>query len=287
MIECPACHQGSDWVDFRCPCCHFQLPLVGGFPSLIARDPPEGGFSADFFRQIAPMEARHFWFIERNTLILEALARHGKAISDFMEIGCGTGFVLDAIHQAYPDWHLLGTELFSEGLEVAAERIQGVPLIQMDARQSPFRAHFDAIGLFDVLEHIKEDDQVLRMIERALRPRGLLLLTVPQHPWLWSHTDEMAFHVRRYRRKDLERQLKAAGFSILETTSFMSLLLPLMLLSRVFSRRSDDPHAELRLSPRLNGFLGRVLAVERLLRQQRLKLPFGGSLLIVAARSAP
>lgn len=55
----------------------------------------------------------------------------------------------------------------------------------------PFRKEFDTIGVFDVLEHVHEDEQILAQMHRAVHPDGGgIMLTVPQHPWLWSPTDE-------------------------------------------------------------------------------------------------
>ena len=68
----------------------------------------------------------------------------------------------------------------------------------MDARNIPFRDEFDVIGAFDVLEHIDEDVAVIDEVRKALRPGGGFLMSVPQHPALWSQQDERAFHVRRY-----------------------------------------------------------------------------------------
>ena len=49
---------------------------------------------------------------------------------------------------------------------------------------------------FDVIEHIDEDEMVLTQMYKALQPNGGMILTVPQHPFLWSNQDEFACHVR-------------------------------------------------------------------------------------------
>ena len=86
-------------------------------------------------------------------------------------------------------------------------------------------------------------------MHRAVRPAGGVLLTVPQHPWLWSNTDEVALHVRRYQSGELERKVQAAGFRILFSASYTALLLPLMAASR-FRRmsKSDSLYREFELS---------------------------------------
>ena len=92
---------------------------------------------------------------------------------------------------------------------------------------------------------------------------GGIILTVPQHPWLWSQADTYAHHVRRYIKQDLITKLQQTGFKVVKVTSFVSLLLPLMLLSRLNQRSSKnyDPTSELKISGTLNYFLEDVWKV--------------------------
>jgi len=157
----------------------------------------------------------------------------------------------------------------------------------MDARQIPFVDEFDVIGAFDVLEHIEEDELVLREIHKALKPGGGMMLTVPQHQFLWSPTDELACHVRRYEALDLKQKLKSAGFSLKRVTSFVSLLFPLMVASRLRQKKSKEPVdelAELKISGLANTALEKVLDFERWLIRLGLNFPVGGSLLAVAKK---
>src|SRR4030095_1631809 len=108
------------------------------------------------------------------------------------------------------------------------------------ARRIPFRGEFDVIGAFDVLEHIKEDEEVLAQMYQATRPRGGVLLTVPQHSFLWSEVDDYSRHVRRYSASELKAKVKRAGFETLRTTSFVSLLLPVMFISRLRQRSAHQ-----------------------------------------------
>ena len=113
------------------------------------------------------------------------------------------------------------------------------------------------------------------------------MVTVPQHPFLWSEYDVRARHVRRYRAADLRAKVMEAGFEIVKMTSFVTLLMPLMFASRLARRAPDrnyDPLSELRIAPWLNWTLEQALDLERLLIRAGLNLPVGGSLLLVARR---
>ena len=104
--------------------------------------------------------------------------------------------------------------MFLEGIDFANARVPDADLFQMDARQIPFREEFDVIGAFDVFEHIDQDQTVLEQMHAAVKPGGGIIVTVPQHRWLWSMVDEYSFHRRRYRRMELLQKVKAAGFEV-------------------------------------------------------------------------
>jgi SAM-dependent methyltransferase len=284
---CLAC--GSDRCDDRwvCPDCGSRPDSIDGFTAFaptLATD--YEGFDQDFFGQLAALEPSSFWFRARNQLILWALSTYFPDARCILEIGTGTGYVLSGIREMLPDADLHGSEIFAAGLAFAARRVPTATLYQMDARHIPFRDHFDVIGAFDVLEHIEQDVAVLDEVARALRPGGGFIATVPQHPSLWSAQDDHALHVRRYAARDLRRKVEATGLRVLRMTSFVSLLLPLMLLSRARMRK-EAPGAEIDVmgdlrQPRLvDAGLGAVMAIERQLIRAGASLPVGGSLLLV------
>lgn len=243
-------------------------------------------FDPAHFARLRALEERSFWFAGRSDLIEWAFARYFGRAADFMEIGCGTGYVLSRMHLAFPNLALSGSELLDEGLACARDRLHGVARLEKaDATALSCIGAFDAMGAFDVIEHIEDDARVLMNIRNALRPGGGLLVTVPQHEWLWSSTDVAACHVRRYTRKALRAKLHDAGFEVLRMTSFVSLLLPAMLLAR---RRSGEGmaevEAELALPAPLNAIGAATLWLERMAIRAGIDLPAGGSLLAVARK---
>jgi SAM-dependent methyltransferase len=249
---------------------------------------PHQGYDPTAFARMAELEPRSWWFRSRNRLIEQTVRAFFPRARSVLEIGCGTGYTLGALRSALPAADLTGTELFQEGLDVARGRWPHLRLAQADARALPFNADFDLVGAFDVLEHIDDDAAALHEAYRVLRPGGGLILTVPQHRWLWSPADDYGHHERRYTRRQLISAVSTAGFSIARVTSFVTALLPLMAASRAY--RSDpadfDPSAEFQI-PRVIDRSFEVLAgAERALIARGVSLPAGGSLLLVARRSA-
>lgn len=263
-----------------------RIDGVPCYAPTLARE--SSGFRPERYARLAQLEDSNFWFRARNELIVHVLRKYFPHARNMLEIGCGTGYVLRGIIRAIPHLDLHGSELFLQGLKFAAERLPNADLFQMDAREIPYEGEFELIGAFDVIEHIQEDEVVLRHIHRALAPGGGAVFSVPQHPALWSARDESACHVRRYRRHELERKLHANGFRVAFSTSFVSLLLPLLALSR-WSKRppasSEEVDGEFTPAPLLNSALYHVLHFESLLIRGGVRFPAGGTRLVVATKA--
>jgi SAM-dependent methyltransferase len=288
MIRCPGCSRLHDSQHDACEHCGFRPQVIDGQPAWAADVAYSSeGFKAEYFGNLARLEAGNFWFRARNALLTWALRRYFPEMASFLEIGCGTGFVLSGVAKAFPGTRLVGSEVFSAGLGFAAERVPSATFVQMDARRMPYEDEFDVVGAFDVIEHIAEDEAVLANVLRAVRPGGGVLLTVPQHPWLWSAADEYAHHARRYTARELHAKVQGAGFRILRSTSFVTLPLPAMMLSRIANRDVSkfDPVAELTVPPLLNTALETALRAEQVAIRCGLSLPVGGSRLVVARRT--
>jgi len=244
------------------------------------------GMDPRSFDMLSRIEAEHFWFVARNELIVGLADKFFPEARSFLEVGCGNGAVLRAVAQSRPWRRLVGSELHPSGLTHARARLPAdVEFVQMDARNIPAHDVFDLTGAFDVIEHIEDDEGVLRGMRAATRRGGGIMIAVPQHPWLWSHVDDISYHQRRYRRGELEAKLRRNGFEVLFSTSYTSLLLPLMMASRLKGRGKDNNEEierEFTLDPRINGPLTAILRAEVRLTLAGLRWPAGGSRVAVA-----
>jgi SAM-dependent methyltransferase len=257
-------------------------------------------FDTVLFSYLVKIEDQHFWFRTRNHVI-RALIR--QLVKDFppgyrvLEIGCGTGNVLREISIACPHGLVVGTDLYLDGLKFAKKRVD-IPLVQADLHALPFESKFNLVGLFDVIEHIPNDEEVLQHLNCMIGSGGYLFLTVPAHPALWSYFDEGSHHCRRYRQSELETKLRLAGFEIEFITPYMAIIFPLVWLARKFTslvkgRESvtiEDATtltlAEFTVTPVVNPILTWLLSFETQILARRRKLPFGTSLLVLAQKLA-
>ncbi|MBL1173958.1 class I SAM-dependent methyltransferase [Pantanalinema sp. GBBB05] len=288
MKICYSCSERFNHATWICPACGYQPKKINchwAFAPEIAQI--GNNYEISFFPELFKLEEKNFWFRSRNRLIIWALKKFFPQSRKILEIGCGTGFVLAGLEQALPHVSLAGSELYVEGLNFAARRLSRTELFQMDACKIPFEAEFDVIGAFDVLEHIETDIKVLAEMYRSVSVGGGIVLTVPQHPWLWSYADDYAHHIRRYRANELKIKVERVGFKVVKMTSFVSLLLPLMLASRLQQQQpmtNYDPTSELRINGLLNKVLENLLSVEHWLIRSGISFPAGGSLLLVAIK---
>jgi SAM-dependent methyltransferase len=72
---------------------------------------------------------------------------------------------------------------------------------------------FDAVVSGEVLEHLADDATAVREFARALRPGGVLAVSVPANPWRYDWTDRWAGHERRYTAEGLRSLLEDAGLT--------------------------------------------------------------------------
>jgi SAM-dependent methyltransferase len=240
------------------------------------------------------MEQRHFWHIGRRELILDIMRRNipNLAKARMLEVGCGNGSVLAFLKRNGIE--VEGGDVFMEGLAFCRQRVNSVPLYQLDVMALPFRNEFDVVGLFDVLEHIDDDTGALREIGQVLKQRGMLLITVPAQQFLWSYFDESSNHKRRYRKDELLAKMEQAGFTVKKISYYMFFLFPVLAAIRLIGnikkhegKENKKPtigaSLETNTIPILNeAFLG-LLRLEKFLLRY-FNLPFGASLVVLAEK---
>ncbi len=234
------------------------------------------------------VERTHWWFGARRDIVLAVLARHVRPGARILDVGCGTGFFLEAASGRYDAW---GVDPSPTAVRLCRERgltqvLEGV------ADPLPVSGAFDAILFLDVLEHLDDDRGALIEARRHLAPGGIVLATVPAFMRLWSDHDVVNQHRRRYSRGQLARLLAAAGLAVDQLTYFNSYLFPAAAGERLARRVLRRPsHALLPVPPGpVNRLMHRVFAAERhrLARPRPGGFPVGLSVLGVAhAAGAP
>ncbi len=234
-------------------------------------------------------DEHHWWYRGRRRVLRAALERcqvpHDARLLD---AGCGSGRTLDDLARLGT---VSGVDLSPDS--VAAARARGHEDVRVAAvEELPFDdATFDVVTCLDVIEHTPDDRRTLTELRRVTRPGGVLIVTVPAHPRLWSGHDVVNRHFRRYRRRDLRAAAVGAGWDLQLDTYFNSLLLgPAAVIRGLQSRRDprEESASDLELTPPgLDRLLEAPIAAEAALIRAGGRVPFGLSLLAVLRAPVP
>ncbi len=112
---------------------------------------------------------------------------------------------------------------------------RGYEAVYATADAIPVGSAYDVVGAFDVVEHTEDDAAFVRTMHEHLTPGGVLLITVPAFPFLWSKHDEAHMHYRRYTVRTLRQLVTNAGFSVHYTKYWNVTLFAPAAVLRVFN----------------------------------------------------
>ena len=166
------------------------------------------------------------------------IERH-QLTGPFLEVGCGTGDVSE--HLARKGWRGRAIDFSPAAVAQARARLAGYRDVEVEQMAlADVRGSYACIVLWDVLEHIEDDDAALADIARLLAPGGQVLIAVPSNPREWRWDDDFYGHFRRYTVDDLTRKLAGAG---LEPQTFWDFTWPWFWAMRRVYTRVNRPRA--------------------------------------------
>jgi 2-polyprenyl-3-methyl-5-hydroxy-6-metoxy-1,4-benzoquinol methylase len=135
-----------------------------------------------------------------------------------LDVGCASGLFLEAM-QGYAGWKVEGVELNQTAARATSARL-GVPIFAGPIEHAQFlEGSFDAITMWDVLEHLHNPVASLHEIRRILKPGGALFVRVPNAASYvarlcgryWSGYD-LPRHMTLFTPRTLAQALAHTGF---------------------------------------------------------------------------
>ncbi|HZP99795.1 MAG TPA: methyltransferase domain-containing protein [Reyranella sp.] len=240
------------------------------------------------YERMHAVEDRMWWFRGLRTLVAQMLVRTLSGLSvegTVLDAGCGTGGMLGLLGASVAGRSTMGLEFDSIAASLAAGKSRR-PVAVGSVHEMPLRAGaLAAYVSLDVFCHGNVDPQrALGEAHRCLAPGAILVLNLPAYQWLLSAHDKRVHNVRRFRRGQVRILLADHGFRVVRSSYWNTLLFPLMLLHRLTER--VDAESDVRDFPGwIDALFAMALAIERALIGFGISLPFGGSLLVVAARN--
>jgi SAM-dependent methyltransferase len=117
-------------------------------------------------------------------------------------------------------WEVVGLERSTEAT-AAAREAYGLPVFSGEVASLEAEPAFDLVVMFQVLEHMTHPAQVLRDCARVLKPRGTLVVSLPNFgSWQaqlfgshWLHLD-VPRHLVHFTPASLALALRRAGFEV-------------------------------------------------------------------------
>ncbi|GAC1661771.1 MAG: hypothetical protein NVS9B4_14480 [Candidatus Acidiferrum sp.] len=192
---------------------------------------------ADKWFEIATVD--HFW-IRRRFEVLRRMA--GDLISgagEMAEIGCGHGLLQRQIEDAYGK-EVSGFDLNEYALKQSISRRSRICCYDIFQKEPALRERFSVIFLFDVLEHIAEEDQFLKAVLFHLAPNGKIIVNVPAGQWAFSSYDEAAGHVRRYVAGTLQATSERNHLEVQQWSYWGMPLVPTLVLRKLWLMGKQD-----------------------------------------------
>jgi hypothetical protein len=182
----------------------------------------------------------HFW-IRRRFDVMDRLAgsliRNAHSIG---EIGCGNGLVQKSIEDHYGK-AVAGFDLNEHALKQNLSRLSPCYCYDVHQRAEEFRAKFDVLLLFDVLEHIEDESAFLQSVKFHISRSGVLIVNVPALQALYSKYDKAAGHYRRYRASGLSEVLAKNGLAVRAATYWGAPLTPVLAVRKaMLAMRRDE-----------------------------------------------
>lgn len=235
------------------------------------------------------IEDTSYWFKHRRDCIDILINKYCKNFGSFADIGGGNGFL--TLHLQNNRFDAVLIEPAYEAVNNAKTRgVKNIICANIeDFNKTEIK--FDYAGVFDVLEHVKNNKEFLNSISNTMNKGGKLFITVPAFNILWSREDDLIGHQRRYTKKILCRELECLGFVKLRTAYFFSFLfLPVFFLRTIptkfkFIKSNQSEMKDNYEYSVKNKFVSFILkcftSAELFAIKKNLYIPFGSSILAV------
>lgn len=289
MIICPVCKHPLIDENHKLLCmkCGKTVKSQNGNLEFFISDEQSSYYPEEGIENLSQVDEQYFWFRIRNKMILFLLKRFCDKRRNFIEIGPGNCRMASTLIKL--GFEVSVADIFRKSLKIA-ENTGVNKRYLMDITKTPFRNHFDIVGLFDVIEHIDDDILVMKNVGKMLKQSGLVILTVPAHDWLWSRIDTISGHKRRYTLKRVQKILSDNGFEVVFSSHFFVSILPLLFLRKIMNPDSDSETEKKELEkdffymPYIINNILYYISFFELFLLKFFHFPFGGSIVAVGRK---
>ena len=158
------------------------------------------------------------------------LAELNGGRGSLLDVGAGTGLFVEAARRA--GWNATGIETSAAGVRIAS-RLTSAPVTQRRLEDVDESGVYDAVTMWDVLEHIADPRAALVICRRLLKPRGLVAISLPNMAGFkarmlgkrWRYYRREFGHLSHFSPRTLSELLRQSGYStlVIRTAGFFNL----------------------------------------------------------------
>jgi SAM-dependent methyltransferase len=231
-----------------------------------------------------------WWAVGRRAILKSLLDRREirqRKLGNILEIGCGSGGDLSLLSRYGKVW---GLERSTALAQRARDRGVAVEVFSdPDSLDRDVPPDIDLFCMFDVLEHIEDDNGFVQGLSKRNPKEHFYLLSVPAYQFLYGPHDELLHHFRRYSKKGLAKLLWENGYELVSGGYYMFFLFPLAIASRLMEALRARLGIEVtkvnigRVAAPVNWLFIKLLRLEAFLGRF-IRFPFGLWIVVLARR---
>jgi len=245
----------------------------------------------EYLRKYYSFERNHWWFLIREKIIRQQLNKSlpVNAHLKILNVGAATGKSSQMLQQ-YGE--VISVERDHDTCVFLCKEL-GLPVVEGSVESLPFDNNaFDVVCVFDVIEHIEQQEKAIQELYRVCKNGGILYCSVPAFHFLWSTHDEVNHHKRRYTVNEI-REVVGRKFVIEYNTYFNTLLfLPVWFARTILPRlqKPQKPVSDFEHNKTLNGnffsLIFKAVFSMELFWLRYFTFPFGVSILLRGRKPA-
>jgi trans-aconitate methyltransferase len=147
--------------------------------------------------------------LNRNNFIASLIRRHirDEVSQEILEFGAGKGEFIDRF-SSMKNVHTHAVETDEEYFKI----LSGKHSVYRTMQEAP--SNLDLIFAIDALEHVEDDQALLKAFYDKLKEGPTLFIYVPARQELFSEYDKSIGHFRRYGKAELKKKVSNAGFVV-------------------------------------------------------------------------
>lgn len=188
----------------------------------------------NYYRLVSRYNFTYYWTIFYLEKVLQYL---GAKKVEILDVGCGVGTI--DFYLANLGHKVTGIDVSSDAIKIAKNfrdssvKLNSAKFFNVSVENFAFKKNlkkFDMVICSEVIEHVPDEDKLLKSIHQVLKPNGYLFLSTPSENaplyrlGFLEDFDRRVGHLRRYNMDNLTKLLVKNGFEVREAQKTESFL---------------------------------------------------------------